>query len=133
MTGGDMIQAKTARWLKPQRASEAVAASFAQANELLMNTMRAIYQTQAEAVRDQAADMAKIWRPMESDDRPADVFMGVFEEVFKGTERLFASTQKTGDLMCDLGWQLSSLCVNNAEQLAAQLQSGLLKAYGKHT
>jgi hypothetical protein len=137
MAGADNSEAKTARPIRPQRAAalakaeapaaEPMASSFAQASELLMNTARAIYETQAEAVREQAEDMARIWRSMASDDSRADALVAVSEQVFKGAERLFVSSQKTGDLVRDFGWRLPALYADNALQLVAKLQSSLPK------
>lgn len=108
-------------------AAEPMASSFAQASELFMNTARAIYEAQAEAVREQAEDMARIWRPAASDDSRTDTLLAVSEQVFKGAERLFARSQKTGDLVRDFVWHLSALYAENALQLAAKLQSSLPK------
>jgi hypothetical protein len=88
-----------------------------------MHTERAIYATQAAALRARAEDAASVWRPVASGQTPADAVTAASEQMFTGAERLFACTQKTSSLIRDFGWPFSALCVDNAMQISNRLQA----------
>jgi Phasin protein len=91
-----------ARFMESQRHNTAL---FTEANELMLKTARALWESQTELFRLEAEHTTNI-APPKTGENPAAAIAAYCDQLHERTDHLVAHMRKTNDLVRDYGWQL---------------------------
>lgn len=86
------------------------AALFARANGLLLDTARAIWESQGELFRVEAEQAARSFVPMRLGDDPAAALAAQWDQWHEESERVIAHMRRVNDAVRDYSWQLFEFC-----------------------
>ncbi len=82
------------------------AALLARANDLLLDTARAIWESQSELLRVETEQAAKAFVPIRLGDDPAAALAAQWDQWHEESERVIAHMRHVNDAVRGYGWQL---------------------------
>jgi hypothetical protein len=112
--------------ISPARIAESQrqnAALFTEVNELLLKTVRALWENQTEMFRSQAEHATKNIAPLKVGEHPASAISAYCDQMHERTEHLVAHMRKANDLVLDTGWQLLGIYTRGFKQAAQDVQT----------
>lgn len=97
-------------------AQERGAELFTRANELIVKTVRAIWESQTELLRLQTEQAAKSLFPLKVAEDPGATLCAYCYQAHEQTERMIAQMRHVNDLFRDCGWQLLTIYADGLRQ-----------------
>jgi hypothetical protein len=97
--------------ISPTRFMESQAhnsALFSEANELMLKTARALWESQSELLRLEAERTTNI-APPKAGENPVAAIATYCDQLHERTDHLVAHMRKTNDLVLEYGWQLVAI------------------------
>jgi len=107
------------RFLESQKHSTAL---FSEANELMLKTARALWESQSELFRLEAEHTTNM-APPRTGENPATAIAAYCDQLHERTDHLVAHMRKTNDLVRDYGWQLLGIYTRGFAQAARDSQA----------
>lgn len=111
--------------LSPGKLAEAQkhsSAIFTEANELLLKTARALWESQMELFRLKSEHAAKAFVPLKAGENPAAVFSEYYDHQRERVDQMITHMRKSNDLAMDFGWQLLAIYTRGFQHIAQDAQ-----------
>jgi hypothetical protein len=107
------------RFVESQKHNTAL---FSEANELMLKTARALWESQSELFRLEAEHVTTI-APPKAGENPAATIAAYCDQLHERTDHLVAHMRKTNDLIRDYGWQLLGIYTRGFGQVVRDAQT----------
>ncbi len=91
---------------------------FTRLNELMVKTIRAVWESETELLRLEAEHAAKCFVPPKIGEDPGTTIADYVDQLHRRTDRMIAEMRRVNDLFKDCGWQLVSIYADGLRQIA---------------
>lgn len=116
---GEAQSALTSNLVEVQKRN---AALITRANEVMVNTARAVWESEMELFRLESEQVAKTLVPIKIGDDPTAVVSAYCEQWQEGSEKLLSHMRTVGDLVRKCGWDLFHIYQESLRDAARPFQ-----------
>lgn len=96
---------------------------FTRLNELMVKTVRAVWESQTELLRLAVEQATKAFTPFKIGEDPNATLSAYCDQLHEQTDRMITQLRRVNDVCRDYGWQLAALYADGLRQATKQSQA----------